>query len=95
MQGDKKAGGIAMILAKLKPGKDSRETLQRQDGVDGAEQDYEVGEDSAAEEIMEAIASKDKSKLKEALQSFIELCFHKLESEPHEEADESEQSEEE
>jgi len=87
---DKKGGMVAMIVKKM--GKGS-EKLDEMPEKDGAEQDHEMGEDMAVEEMFAAIESKDKAKFKEALDSFIELCFAKHESEPHDEmeSDETEQ----
>ena len=40
----------------------------------GAEQDSSIGQDTAVEEILQAIKSENKVALKEALKSFIEMC---------------------
>lgn len=65
-----------MIIGMNKPEMESVESK------DGAEQDKSVGHKAAAEEILQAVESKDVSMLMEALKSFIEMCEHSEDEEP-------------
>lgn len=89
---DKKQGMVALIMKKIGNGK---EKIAEKPEENGAEQDHEIAEESAVDEIFEAIESKDKAKFKEALESFIHLCFAKQESEPHEEFESEDENEKE
>lgn len=48
----------------------------------GAEADNSIGEESAAEEIMNAVHAKDPKSLAAALKSFIQMCENYEEQEP-------------
>lgn len=71
MQGDKKKG-IAIILSKMKGEPEEMKKAPMNEA--GDETDHEIGYDSAAEEIIKAVESKDPKALKEALRSFVQMC---------------------
>lgn len=74
---DKDKGMASIIVGKLS-------------GPEKETEAEEKDEDVAVEEIMAALKADDKEKFKEALESFIHMCFMEMESEPHEEADSEE-----
>lgn len=82
---DKKKPAM-LILAKMKKGKEEEGPAPMKDG---AEQDDSIGMDTAAEELLKAIESKDARALKEALVSLMDMYEARSEAEE----DASEESE--
>lgn len=72
MSGDKKKAST-LILKKLGDGAESMSEAPMSE--DGAELDQSSGFDAAAEEVLQAIESKDAQALKEALRSMVEMCM--------------------
>lgn len=80
MQPDKKKMA-ALIIAKAGPkGEEMKEAPQ----VDGAEQDNSIAEESAAEDVIAALESKDPKALVSAFKALMEICDNG-ESEPEKE----------
>lgn len=71
MANDKKKS-ITLIMNKMR-GK-PEEMTEAPTNEMGDEVDDSMGLDTAAEEILSAVASKDAKALKEALKSFMEMC---------------------
>lgn len=86
----KQGGGIAALVLKLKNGKTEQESPEKED----VEVDSSSALDSAVEDMFSALDTKDKSKFKDALQSFIQICYDELEAEEHEEMEEKEDTNE-
>lgn len=84
---------IATIILERKMGKDGSAsdgdsyTAQK----DGADQDMEPGLDSASEDILSAIDSKDPKALKSALKDFISMCSDYEESKENSSEEDSEE----
>lgn len=72
MMGDDKKNRATVIMAKLSGSKEQPE--KRESNEMGDEVDKSIPLDSAAEEILAAVESKDASALREALKSFYEMC---------------------
>ena len=87
--GKDKKSNLAIIIAK-KMGK-PEESKSAPESEDGGELDQSMGYDSAGEEILKAIESKDKSMLVEAIKNIVQMCM----DESPEESEESEESAEE
>ena len=88
MMSKDREGMVSMIIKKIGKPDGSHEELadKAMDDMEPEMEDEEVeGEDIAAEEIWDAIREQDIEAFKEALHSYFELCFHKMEMEPHEE----------
>jgi hypothetical protein len=70
MQPDKKKMA-SLIIASAGPKKDE---IQEAPTKDGAEQDNSIAEQSAAEDVMAAIESKDPKALVSAFKALMEIC---------------------
>jgi hypothetical protein len=79
MMSDKKKGMATIILSKM--GKPSEEMSEVPKNDIGDELDQSAGKDAAAEEILQAVESKDPKALKSALQSMIDMCMNESEDE--------------
>lgn len=73
---DDKKKQASVIIAKMKEGKASSPEAAPQNEA-GDMVDNSIGVDSAVEELISAIHSKDVSAAKEALMSFMDLCESK------------------
>lgn len=82
---DNKKKSVSLILEKMKGAKEGP-TMEAAQNDDAGEVDNSVGIDSAAEEIMQAVESKDAKALVSALKSFIDMHD---EQQPEEQAQES------
>lgn len=67
---DSKKKASTMILGAMSPATSAKAAPS----VDGAEQDSSIGLESAAEDILSAIDSKDAKALATAMQSMFEMC---------------------
>lgn len=72
MMSDNKKKASTLILKKLSDGAEEMSEAPMQDG---AEVDASAGYDSAAEEMLAAIESKDPAALKEAIRSMVQMCM--------------------
>jgi hypothetical protein len=72
MMADSKKKASTLILKKLV---DGSEEASEAPSIDGIEQDSSLGQDSAAEEILQAIESKDAAALKSAIRSMVQMCM--------------------
>lgn len=81
---DDKKKRATLIISRLsgKPG--SEEVSEAPKNENGDEVDSEIGHMSAAEDILDAIASKDAKALKNALKAFLDMCESEPESEDKE-----------
>ena len=70
MQPDKKKMA-SLIIASSGPKKDE---MQESPQKDGAEQDNSIAEESAAEDVMAALESKDPKALVSAFKALMEIC---------------------
>ena len=68
-----------VIMAKMKPGK-SEEMESAPENEMGDQMDNSMALESAAEEVMSAIESKNVPGLVEAMKSLIEMCMDEYES---------------
>lgn len=68
---DKKKA-VSVLIARMKQPKE--EQVSKAPEKDGVEQDSSIGLESAADEIMSAVESKNAKALVEALKSFMEMC---------------------
>lgn len=82
---DNKKSSLAVIIAK-KLGKPEEASSAPES--EGAELDQSMGYDSAGEEILKAIESKDKAMLVEAIKNIVQMC---MDESPEEESEEYEQ----
>jgi len=74
MKDDSKKKIAALIIAKKNPEGESEMKNAPKDDKDN-ESSYDMGLDSAAEEIIQAVEAKDAKKIKEALKSFVSMCM--------------------
>lgn len=66
----KDAKGLAIILSKMAPGKESKEKSEYEE----EESDYAEEKEMAAEEVLSAIKDSDAKGLAEAMSSLVKLC---------------------
>jgi len=71
---DNKKKNVTVILDRMKGMKEAPMT-------DGAEDDMSPGYDAAADEVMQAIESKDKKALVSAMKSLVRMCMDEAEPE--------------
>lgn len=95
MKDKNKAVGVIIASMKKKPDGSSSEETSQSPESDGAQQDSSIGEESAADEIINAVHSKSPKALIEALKSFYEICSQNEEDSesPETESSESEPKE--
>lgn len=81
MMGPKRdKGGVAALISRKLQGKPGDyEEMKESNGE--YESDYSHGYDSAMDAFFEAVESKDVSKAKHALKSFVEMCLREKSSE--------------
>ena len=73
VQAGSKKKRVAMIIAKLSPAKPTEDSAPEQH-EDQEDDSMAMGLESAAEDIMAAISSKDPKSLAAAMKSFISMC---------------------
>lgn len=88
---EKKRGLIVGLISKKIKGSDSYDNLKSENesykevqSKDGAEQDYNDGLEQAADEMIQAMQSKDVKSFKSSLKSFVQMCMDEMESEEEE-----------
>jgi len=81
MKDDKKRQGMVSIIMKKMKGSDMEQEHRSESSKNeyGEEVDYSQGYEMAVEEMMSAMESKDRSKFKKALKSFIDMCMDEYE----------------
>lgn len=89
MQDKKKA--VSVLIARMKK---PSEEVSKAPEKDGVEQDSSMGLESAADEIMSAVESKNPKALVSALKSFMEMCDNESPEHEQSESSEYEQSQE-
>lgn len=72
-----KMPGLAILLAKHAKGSDDPEDMDDEEGKEDSEDDNSH-EDAAVDAMMDAIKSGDAESFKDALKSFLELCYPQL-----------------
>lgn len=76
MKDEKKKSIAAVIVAKMKPRMGDK--MAEDEGETGEEEessDDSSGKMEAARELMEAVASRDAQGVKDAMQSFVDMCM--------------------
>jgi DNA-binding GntR family transcriptional regulator len=69
MQDEKKKSIAALIVSKMQP-----KGMEAEAEGDEPEVDESTGKMEAAREMMDAIASRDVQAMKDAMQSFVDMC---------------------
>lgn len=81
MKDDKNKRVAALIISRKKDGASEPEMKPAPVGDDGVPKDFEMGMNTAAEELISAVESKDPKKLVEAAKSLISMIKDEHESE--------------
>ncbi len=77
----KRQGVVSLIVKKMKGGDTYENMVEHNSSANGSAEktDYEVGYESASNDMISAIESKDVKAFKSALYSFIEMAVCELE----------------
>ena len=74
MRDEKKKSIAAVIVAKMKPKMGEKMDQESEGEGEESEADESTGKMEAARELMEAVASRDAQGVKDAMQSFYDMC---------------------